>query len=69
MNKPRFGVYQHAIWVVTDHATGEGYAHETNGGLVVRPVGYYVPYGRMVPVKAYNSEKLARKYADKQGTS
>lgn len=65
MNRDKFGVYQHAIWVVTDHATGDGYVHETNGGLVVRPVGYYVPYGRMVPVKVYSNEKLAKKYADK----
>ena len=61
-----FGVYPHAIWKVTDHATGGGVAVETGRGLVVREVTGAVPYGRMVPIRTYKRRHAAEAYADKK---
>lgn len=61
-----FGIYPHA----TNDSNGK--VHETSPGhrfhvpgYVVREVSGAVPYGRMTPVRQYDSAKLAQKFADK----
>lgn len=60
-----YGVYPHAVWHVTDHATGDGEPLETGGGFVVREVSCAVPYGRMRPIRTYKRRAAAEKLADR----
>ncbi len=60
-----WGVYPHATWRVTDHATGGGHPEPTGQGYVAREVTPGVPYGRMTPVRVFKLRHHADKLADK----
>ena len=60
-----YGVFPHAIWRITNHATGDGVIELTNGGYVVREISAAVPYGRMQPIRVYTRRDAADRLSDK----
>lgn len=60
-----FGIYPHATFNSTGFVVESGPNSSYAPGYVVREVTGAVPYGRMCPVRQYDSAKLAQRFADK----
>ena len=60
VNARGYGVYPHAVWI-----EGKGVVETAGGGFVTRPVGDYVPYGRMTPIRVFKRKADADRFGDK----